>query len=249
MAYIVKNQSGESKTWCGQLIENGAQYSIQSIELGKWANDDDVLASIVAGDAVINDGEDDFTSPTLAINYLKNVEEMDNSGRKVVKTAAAQKGATYLANMCRVTTSSGIKSLKWDGSAGDYSVKFYDSNNAEVAADNAGCVKTIVTMSPGIDYEIISGKVHVAEKATQDVEMWVIGGATDLSAYPGTVVEMIRNINFKYIQEGLISDGRASKFMSFSTEGVPVPTNKLQFIITHPAGHNYSFLVSVEMFR
>lgn len=247
----IKNNKEAEGTWCGQTIQPNEYYSIQRSELARWQGDESVIVDISSGDLIVNDGDADFVDIAEAVNYLLQVDvkEVDGSGRQIVKTAAAQAGATYLANMCRITTGLNISSLKWDGGAGDYTVKFYDASDVEVASGDVNCTQTIVTMAPSSDYEIISGKTHAAEKSTVDVEMWVIGGCTDLKHLPGTVVEMIRGINFKYVQSSLISDGRASKYMSYSTPGVPYPTNKLQFIIKHPAGHQYSLLVAVEMFR
>lgn len=249
MAKVIRNESGITKIWAGQEVLNGASYTIEDNEIGTWANNDDVLASIVALDLVVSNGTSDFTSPTLAINYLKDISEMDSSGRRIIKTAAALKGATYLANFCRITTCVSVVSNKWDGTAGDYSINFYDINGDEVLSNDINCTKTIVNFAPTHDYEIMAGKTHVAEKAAVDVTMDVIGGCTDLKHLPGTVVEMVRGVNFKYVQSSLLSDGRASKYMTYTTAGIPYPTNKLQFILTHPAGHQYSLLVAVEMFR
>lgn len=247
----IKNNKVVEGTWCGQTIQPNEYYSIQRSELPRWQGNESVIVDISSGDLIINDGDADFVDIAEAVNYLLQAEirEVDGSGRQVVKTAAAQVGATYLANMCKITTGLSISSLKWDGSAGDYSVKFYNASDVEVSSGDVNCVTTIVTMEPTYDYEIISGKVHVAEKSTEDVELWVLGGCTDLKHLPGTVAEMVRGINFKYVQSSVISDGRSSKYMSYSTAGIPYPTNKLQFIIKHPAGHQYSMLVAVEMFR
>lgn len=190
---------------------------------------------------------DDFVA-----NYLPyaNSPQSDGTGRTVVKTAASMKGTTYLSDMATIVTGLSATSLKWDETAGNYTAKFYNASNVEVTANDATCVKTIVNYAPPEQYEIIGGNVHVRALATQSCVMWVIGGATDLAGVsPTAVKEMVRHLDLECVQIGVDTDGRASKFMALSTAGVPVPTNKLRFIIRHAAGYQYKFSVSVEIFR
>lgn len=224
--------------------------SIQYVEIG-----DNYWMKAIDGPFIIEcvipkDPLHEETADFLA-NYFSNanIPYTDSDGRPIQKVAAARRGATYLANFCEITTSLSIESKKWDGTEGDFSVSFYDSLNSSLPSSDINCVKTIVTMSPSISYEIVAGKIHVPVMADQPTRLWVIAGATDLSAYQGTVVEMIRNVPLHHVQNSLVSDGRASKYLAFSTSGVPVPTNKLQFIIKHNPGYQFSFCSSVELFR
>lgn len=190
------------------------------------------------------------TAEFLATYIVKaNQSYTDSDGRPITKFSVARKGATYLSDCCEVTTAQGILSEKWDKSAGNYSVKFYNSSNVEITGDLSTCVMTVVNYAPTYDYEIISGKVHQASAATDNVRFWVIGGCTDLSHIPGLTKEFVANVNLKYVQGSLVTDGRASKFMTYTTAGVPYPTNKLRFIFTHPVGHAHSLLITVESYR
>lgn len=198
-----------------------------------------------------SDPTHDETADFLA-NYFPNanVPYTDTDGRPIQKVAASRKGTTYLSDFATIDTGLSVTSLKWDVSAGNYTAKFYNASNVEVAANDANCVKTIINYAPPEQYEIIGGNVHVKAMATQACVLWVIGGATDLAGVvPSAVKEMVRYLDFECVQIGVNTDGRASKFMALSTDGVPVPTNKLQFIIRHAAGYQYKFSVSVELFR
>jgi hypothetical protein len=220
----------------------------------KWAMDDAVIGDIALGViGVSQDGINLISSEALAISFLQSgqLDEYDSSGRRITKVAAAQKGATYVANFCEITTSQGIYSKKYDLSEGDYVVKFFDTNGNELSGDLSTCTETRVLFQPTIDYEIIAGKIHVPVIAPTDVRVWVLGGLFHPVTYLpiANATELVRNANLKHVQSNLISDGRASKYMAFSTEGAPYPTNKLLFIVRHGAGVQYSFSTSVENFR
>lgn len=68
-----KNNKTETDSWCGQLIEAGSYYTLQSGEYTVWANNDKVLTDLINGNGIINDGTSDITSVTEAINFLKDL--------------------------------------------------------------------------------------------------------------------------------------------------------------------------------
>lgn len=80
MAKWVKNSSGASKTWVGQLIADEAYYQLEAAEESKWANNSTVLTDIGSGDLVVakDDSEStDFSDVAEAINYLKDALPQD----------------------------------------------------------------------------------------------------------------------------------------------------------------------------
>jgi hypothetical protein len=68
----IKNAAETAKTWCGQEIQPGAYYQIQTAEESRWANDSTLLVDIANVVAVVNDGTSDITNVNDAINYLKS---------------------------------------------------------------------------------------------------------------------------------------------------------------------------------
>lgn len=71
----IKNNSGITKTWLGQQINNQAYYQIQSIEEIAWANDSELLTDIANGNAIVakdDSGSNNITNVNDAINYLKD---------------------------------------------------------------------------------------------------------------------------------------------------------------------------------
>jgi len=196
-------------------------------------------------------------------NYLpsanKNLTEIDSDGRQVTKSATTYKGWRYLAHPVEVETST-LNSLFCEDYIGTTrpgcTLQFFDSNGTELVAGtqlelNLNCVETVLTIAPSYDYDIIGGNVHQSTPPTQDLRIWVIAGATDLKHLPGTVTEFIGGINLKLLPEGdqLETDGRASARLNLTTEGVPTPTNKLQYILRHPVGFQHKLMVVVEYFR
>ena len=183
--------------------------------------------------------------------------EIDSDGRQITKVATTYKGWRYLAHSIEAETSklNGCFSSDWQGnSRTDFTMKFYNSSGTELVAGtqaelDANCVKTVITLKPDYDYDIIGGNVHQHTTPTSDVRLWVIAGATELGALG--VTEFVGGLNFKYITPGdkIETDGRASARLNKNTEGVPFQTNQLQYIITHPTGHNHQIMIVVEYFR
>ena len=101
------------------------------------------------------------------------------------------------------------------------------------------------------DYELIGGsfRQYTSPLDTDNCFLWVHGGATDLGSL--YTKEFARNVPLHMIDAKgeLHTDGRASKYLYASTEGVPVPTNKLQYIIRHNAGFKLKVTFKNDYYR
>jgi hypothetical protein len=67
----IKNISGSTKIWCGQVIENNAYYTLQLEEHYRLGNDATVLTALSKGEAAMNDGSKNITDRDEAITFLK----------------------------------------------------------------------------------------------------------------------------------------------------------------------------------
>jgi len=192
--------------------------------------------------------------------HSHNLEkEVDDDGRQIVKSATTYKGWRYFAHTIEVesaTLDSAYSSDYTGADRTDYTLKFYDSENTELTAGtqaelDSDCVKTVITLAPAYDYDIIGGKIHQHTTPLENIRLHVIAGATDLSHLPGTIKEFVGGLNMKFmgVNENIETDGRAGARMNLATEGIPVATNKLQYIITHPAGERHELMIVVEYFR
>jgi len=55
----------------GITIAAGSQYIIQPQDFWLWSSSEDVVTEIIAGNIIVNDGEDDFTNKRAAIALIQ----------------------------------------------------------------------------------------------------------------------------------------------------------------------------------
>lgn len=263
--FIIKNDSGVEKTYIGKVLQDQESYELEKhSELEALRDDEQYIADLSSQDAILNNGVEDIAVVSDAMNYLfkddLNPVEIDDDKRQIVRSATTYKGWRYLAHPIEVETSNltGVYSKDWAGnSRGDYSIKFYDNTDTELVAGtqielDSNCVKTVVTFEPTYDYDIIGGNIHQQTSPADDIRLWVIAGATDVASLdPTAVKEFVGGLNIKFMgaDEQIQTDGRASARLNYSKEGVPVPTNKVQYIFRHSVGIKHKIMIVLEYFR
>ena len=102
MAKFIKNNSGGSKTWVGQVVADTAYYEIQSIEQSSWANNSALLTDIGSGDAIVatdDSGSNDITDVATAINHLKDANPIQIDANTPVRSFALSEGGTLRARL------------------------------------------------------------------------------------------------------------------------------------------------------
>lgn len=67
----IKNVSGATVIWNGVELLNNEYFEIPRAEWEEWCHDEDVVAAITAGDAIMNDGTSDLSSGTASDEHLK----------------------------------------------------------------------------------------------------------------------------------------------------------------------------------
>jgi hypothetical protein len=180
MAKIIKNIDNVAHIYSGQTIEAGSQYTIQSSEQHKWADDDSLMADISNGKAQVNDGNVDITGVSNQINHLKDIQAIDSDGRVLTRSVAAKSGWTYFSLPIEVTTSklNSVYVKKFDGTdRTGVTYKIYDVNNVEItdAQNEVNAVKTVVDFEPTYDYEVIGGQIQQHTQPTTPIRVWVVG--------------------------------------------------------------------------
>lgn len=258
MIKFIKNNTNNTQTWVGQEVAPNNYYEIQTHEVFQWANNSTVLSSITNETLIVsksNDSEGHILDYIEAINYLKDqVLDIDTKGRQINRVAYASPGWTYLAHPIEFQTakfSSLHNKTYLNSDRSDCTIKFYDSNDAEVtdAQYESSIVKTVVLFKPNYDYEMICGSIRQVSCPSTDVRIWVIGGIIELGgAY---VKELVGGTNLAYIgaDEEFKTDGRASKYMTKTIPGVPYQGNQIQFIIRHDAGVQHKIMSLLEYYR
>lgn len=181
----------------------------------------------------------------------------DQSGREVVRHAITNDGWVYL-NHCIECESSKLDSIYCEDQNGNeetqHYCKFYDANGTELTTQNdidTDCVKSVFTIKPGIDYEVVCGEIHHHERPTTNFRVHTVMGVIDNSGNHISVKAFVRNLNlkFKHVNKTIMTDGRAPKLLRKTVTGVPFDANQIQVIAYHDAGVKHQFMVELEYYR
>jgi hypothetical protein len=136
---------------------------------------------------------------------------------------------------------------------GDVTVTLYDASGNAITdpTSEASAVRTVIEWEPHYDYEIIGGYMDVPSSLRDGTsDAWFLSaiGVPDYPpAYFGSI-DYISEVNLEAIStQRVVSDGRAVSFLPYNLGGAP-HTNKLRFILKHPAGAKQRFQILVEHF-
>ena len=85
MIVKIKNNTIEYKIWCGQGIQPSEYYQIPQDEIRQWSEDVQLIVDISNSNAIVNDGNQDFTNINDGINWLKgNIGKYAPDGKQVI---------------------------------------------------------------------------------------------------------------------------------------------------------------------
>jgi hypothetical protein len=136
------------------------------------------------------------------------------------------------------------------------SLKFYDAAGDELTTQgeiDTDCVRTDLLWMPDSDYSIKSGFIAQMVVPESNVYVWALGADLD-AAYGGPqAVFADGGMNLRYIdartRAGL--DGVAATIMHYShpTLGAGAGTNRIRFVVRHPAGFKHRLQAVMEIFR
>jgi hypothetical protein len=182
---------------------------------------------------------------------LANQKDIDNA--VIARFKAAKAGWTYHMSGVEFQTSTINSFYHKDVNGNDLNeawAKYYDVNNNELTTQGScdtDCVKTVLTFEPPWDYEIIGGTLKTISAVTSDMRVWIIA-VPDIPANLGGSKVMVQNINLIFIDpnNGIVTDGRASKYMTYNAV---YHTNKLQFTLKHTTGYKERVMIAFELFR
>lgn len=267
MSKIIKNISGETKTWAGVEILNNTTYlCLNQEEANRFSQDDAFLVSLSNNHAQVYVDEtlisgisnslailsDSLRDENGSLLVVQSSVEIDDQGRQIVRAAAGKAGWSYISHPLEFQTAKlgSVFAKKYDNTdRNDLTIKFYDINNAEVISveNESTIVKTTVLFKPNYDYELISGSIRQTIVAPSDLRVWVIGGIIEL----GYVKEFVGGLNLVYVgqDEEIKTDGRAAKYMTKTVPGVPYQANQIQIIVRHEPGVQHKIMLVLEYFR
>lgn len=241
-----------------QYIELSTYYMLKAFD-GPF----ELQCTVIKKDPIIDPSDQkDFEDNYKAIS---NSSFTDDDGRTVTRHATAKKGWNFFEHVVELKTNTlnGCLSLNWDNTdRGMFDFRMYelisgvetlmvqgadDDTTYQTKLTN-NCIRTDMILRPDYDYELIGGVVSQISAPASDARLWVIAGATDLGA--AGVKEFIGGKNLAFMgDQDHKSDGRTAKFMCKDKTGVPVPANKIQFIIRHAKGAAHRLEISLDYFK
>lgn len=211
--------------------EEDDNHIIKEVDRVRWGNDVTVQQKILDGSVVLSLDSEDITDVNRAVNFLKDIpNDVDSTGRPIVRYAATTKGWHYQAHSIQfeVNKLGSLYNKDYEGNdIGFAELKVYDANGDECTTQGSADVdgiKTVVTWKPDYNLDIISGSVRQEIKETVDSYLYVNAViATGLPA-PNDWLRLpftTGGINLKYIgdDESLKTDGRASKMVKAGDNG------------------------------
>lgn len=182
------------------------------------------------------------------------IEPKTKDGRLAYRASATNRTTNFKLRVFSFTTgtgSSGIHNINpvTDASYGDVTLTMYDANGA-VTTDPALAVKEYLDFMPAYDYEIIGGYMDIPTSLKDGTtNQWFLSviGVPDLPPQNFGSLDYISEVNLEAVTTARVdSDGRAISYLPYNYGGYP--TNKLRFIIKHPAGVQKRLQVYVEHF-
>ena len=257
MNCYIHNISQTTKYYQGVGVDANTFFQIPSDKRIHYASDDTLLVDIANGTVRISsDGTTDISGVNAQIERLKGTisSDYDDTGRPILRTAAAQKGFHYQLPFIEFE-SSNISGLHYKDVSGNVilhvTAKYYKEGNVECSdqADaDSNCIKTVIDFEPTHDYEIVGAMLLQIARPNQPVRVWVQAVPDVPEAYGGTKSFTQGGINLEFIppESYFDVDGRASKYMAYSAT---YHTNKVRMIFKHNAGFKHRIAICYELFK
>ena len=182
-------------------------------------------------------------------------------GRLDVRITAANKGRIFklrVISFYTATAAPGPRSRNPINCQdyGDVSVtlqKWDAEQGAMVASEPADATKTIIDWDPLYEYEIIGGWLDIPpDLLGGGTDQWYLGciALPDYAAY-GMAIDYVSELNLEAVSSNRIrSDGRATSGLAPTVvNGINYHTNRLRWIVLHPAGVAKRMQIYLETFQ
>ena len=183
-----------------------------------------------------------------------SIEPKTKDGRVSVKDSTANRCNNFNLRVFSFYTADPTKvhnvSPLTNADIGDVAYTMYDNTNTVTTTPSAA-VKTVIDFMPHYNYEIVGAFADLPPSlAGGTTDAWYMGGigVPDIPAVAGGSIAYLTETNLEAIAASgrFHSDGRAVSYLPYNYGGYP--TNKLRFIIKHPAGASLRFQLYIEHF-
>lgn len=244
----IRNMTSGILSLCGMdLIPNGF-YDIELMHEQRWASNLAVLQALLAGTAMMSDGQNDFGDPVQGLNFLRDVEPRDNEGARIYSPKTNSSGWTYqkVAFDYLTCVPDSLVFLNCDGTADpSATVRCYDAANVLLTTQeerDLSCVLTMVDWMPTSDFEIVGGEFRILGDR-DNARLWI----TAVPDYPyeyGGRRQLAKNIASRF--DCLFKcDGRNRKKLMYNGGA---GTNKIRAVVRHSAGVRLDSQLTLEVF-
>jgi hypothetical protein len=253
-----------SKILLTQYDDDGVQYTVYGYDGPEvhlctiWKGE--VPHGIVGS---YSQAQNDADKADFEANYKASanatIEPRAKDGRPTIRTSYANRTTNFKLRPITFYTSTpgSIHNVNpvTDADYGDATMALYKKvDGAWVAAtDPAEATKTVVDIEPHYNFEIIGGFVDIPSAlGGGTTDAWYLSaiGVPDYGAgapFYGSV-DFVPEVNLEAVRTGrVISDGRAISYLAYNYYGYP-HTNKIRFIVKHPAGEAKRFQIYLEHF-
>ena len=255
----LKNNTGVDGVWGGRSINAGEIFTFSDdANLEVFENDTQTNSDVWSSRLIVGNGTLWF-SPDLGFKWLHGDVPVDGDGSPLSRVKLAPAGWTFQDHSFEFTTAklNSVYNKKADGTDWNFCVlKFYELvNNVEtlITGDNASdqsyitanCIKTIIDWEPTHDYDIIQGRINLAQDVNADIRVWGIAVPDVPALYGGSKELITGGMNMKY-HKAYTFDGRVVKHMVYS----PVyHSNKIRIIIRHDVGYQAIIEGCVDFYK
>ena len=180
-----------------------------------------------------------------------------SDGRVAVRTTITNKGSNLKLRAISLWTCAPARLHSRDPRThleyGDVTQTMVDAAG-DTTVDPTQCVMDVIDFEPRYSYEVDGGFMDVPSDLIDGVtDAWWIGvvGLPDLAPY-GMALDHVSMVNIEAATtKNVTSDGKATIYLPYITYGNPAQsahTNKLRWVIEHPAGVSKRFQMYIRTF-
>lgn len=242
----LKNLQESSDTYCGQTIEAGEYYIVQSeVERDHFELDTKVNEHLATGKLCVNDGESDL-SYTAGLLWIR---EQRIEARTVNCVSGRRLHDRFIT--IQTATQDSYDNTDWqENDYGDLTYIMKDVNGATTTV-NANAKETWIDFEPEYDYEIAGGAVFVPDTLDgNDDNAWEIHvvGVPDLPAAYGGNVHLIANPRVKWVKGSWLATCSVNNPANLNYDAT-YHTNKIRFVFKHPVGAATEFQLRLNIYK
>jgi len=273
----IKNEDTIDRTWVGQTILVGQYHKIEAGQLAQWSSNEELLADIATGKAVVARSDDGQTDMGIndGIDWLKGIDPTprDSENAPISRQKTTKTGWHYEPRALDFFTSShgSLYNRKHNGNQiddgddyGDASIHFFNSSGLELtyqqtgyetetelefqARLDSGCVLSYLDWQPDYNMDIIGGIMMLKDTPASRAYMWTIVAPEIPEIYGGSVPHVAGGWNLEFFDTKDKIKIDGRGIKTIAYDPV-YNSNKFRTIIKHSPGVKIGIQIVFEKFK